>query len=95
MRSPLIVAALALAAGAGFPEVAHAQTCNTNVPHQTGEWVTLPYQMPINPINATLLRTGQVLIVAGSENDADNNSQGAESYRAALWDPTGASQSSI
>ncbi|RPH71651.1 MAG: DUF1929 domain-containing protein, partial [Myxococcaceae bacterium] len=95
MRSRLIVAALALAAGAGFPGVAHAQTCAVTVPHLTGEWVTLPYQMPINPISATLLRSGQVLIVAGSENDARNNSEGSESYRAALWDPTGPTQSSI
>ncbi|MGN6719026.1 MAG: galactose oxidase-like domain-containing protein [Candidatus Binatia bacterium] len=51
--------------------------------------------MPINPISATLLNTGKVLIVAGSENDAKNNSPGAESYRNAIWDPTGATQSSI
>src|SRR5262249_38332108 len=53
------------------------------------------YQMPINPISATLLHTGEVLIVSGSENDATNNSAGSESYRAAVWDPTGASESSI
>ena len=51
--------------------------------------------MPINPISATLLHTGEVLIVAGSENDARNNSPGAESYRNAIWDPTGTTQSSI
>jgi len=95
MRSRLMVAVLALAAGAGLPGVARAQTCNANVPHLTGEWVTLPYQMPINPISATLLHTGQVLIVAGSENDAKNNSEGSESYRAAVWDPTGATQNSV
>jgi PKD repeat protein len=48
----------------------------------------LPYLMPINPINATLLHTGKVLIVAGSENDASNNSKGSESYRNAVWDPS-------
>ena len=57
--------------------------------------MTLPYQMPINPISATLLHNGKILIVAGSENDAKNNSTGAESYRAAVWDPTGADESSI
>ena len=92
MRTRLIVAVLVLAAGAGLPGVARAQTCAATVPHLTGEWVTLPYQMPINPISATLLRSGQVLIVAGSENDAKNNSEGSESYRAALWDPTGATR---
>jgi hypothetical protein len=72
-----------------------AQTCPTNVPHITGTWTVLPYQMPINPISANLLPSGKVLIVAGSENDASNNSQGAESYRAAVWDPTGTNESSI
>jgi len=34
--------------------------------------------------------------VAGSENDASNNSRGAESsYRVAVWDPTGTNESSI
>jgi fibronectin type 3 domain-containing protein len=51
--------------------------------------------MPINPISATLLHTGKVLIVAGSENDAYNNSEGSESYRNAIWDPTGMTQNSI
>jgi fibronectin type 3 domain-containing protein len=72
-----------------------AQTCIVNIPHIDGEWRTLPYLMPINPISATLLNTGKVLIVAGSENDAKNNSHGAESYRNAIWDPTAATQSSI
>ena len=55
----------------------------------------LPYQMPINPISANLLPNGNVLIVAGSENDASNNSKGAESYRAAVWNPNGTDESSI
>ena len=33
--------------------------------------------------------------MAGSENDASNNSKGAESYRAAVWDPSGTDESSI
>src|SRR6266536_3875412 len=72
-----------------------AQTCPVNTPHVQGVWHTLPYLMPINPISATLLHTGKVLIVAGSENDASNNSKGSESYRNAIWDPTGTSGSSI
>jgi hypothetical protein len=66
-----------------------AQTCPDNVPHITGTWTVLPYQMPINPISANLLPNGNVMIVAGSEADASNNSEGAESYRAAVWDPSG------
>src|SRR6478736_7361701 len=72
-----------------------AQTCPSNVPHINGTWTVLPYQMPINPISANLLPNEKVLIVAGSENDASNNSPGADSYRAAVWDPSGTDESSI
>lgn len=92
-RLPLVIAA-ALASGLISAGV-RAQSCAVNVPHVTGTWVVLPYQMPINPISANLLPTGKVLIVAGSENDAYNNSKGSESYRAAIWDPTGTVESSI
>jgi hypothetical protein len=34
-----------------------------------GQWSTLPYTMPINPIHAALLSNGQVLVVAGTGND--------------------------
>jgi hypothetical protein len=94
-RSCFIIAALTIVATACLPSGVHAQTCAVNVPHVTGEWMTLPFQMPINPISATLLHTGQVLIVAGSENDASNHSTGSESYRSAIWDPSGATQSSV
>ncbi|HKQ60883.1 MAG TPA: galactose oxidase-like domain-containing protein [Candidatus Polarisedimenticolaceae bacterium] len=79
------IALVLLAAALAGPAV--AQTCPQNVPHLTGTWKTLPYLMPINPISATLLHTGKVLIVAGSENDFDNHqNSGAESYRNAVWD---------
>ena len=78
-----------------LPDSARAQTCPLNIPHVNGTWTILPYQMPINPISANLLPNGKVLIVAGSENDASNNSKGSESYRAAVWDPTGVTESSI
>src|ERR1700682_904930 len=48
----------------------------------TGQWQTLPYNMPINPVNAALLRTGKVLIVSGSANVATN-----KTFLAAIWDP--------
>src|SRR5207302_2358749 len=47
-----------------------------------GQWQTLPYTMPINPIHAALLNNGKVVIVSGSGNVAGNTS-----FRAALWDP--------
>src|SRR5690349_5305522 len=49
----------------------------------TGEWVTLPYTMPINPIHLGLLHTGKVLIVAGSENDPTELTE--KISKAAVW----------
>ena len=90
-----LVACLSAAAVLGIPNAALAQACPDNVPHVTGQWTTLSYQMPINPISTTLMHTGQILIVAGSENDAYNNTPGSESYRIAVWDPAGTTGSSI
>src|SRR5215475_9252120 len=86
---------LVSAVAAALTHLSALAQCPTNVPHLTGTWTVLPYQMPINPISANLLHNGKVLIVAGSENDASNNSRGAESYRAAVWGPTGTDESSI
>lgn len=86
-RLPLLACLTVVGSGVFVPR-AIAQTCASNVPHVQGTWRTLPYLMPINPISATLLNTGKILIVAGSENDADNNSTGAENYR----NPSGTQQ---
>jgi len=66
MTRTTLFALLILAGTLGRPGSARAQTCAANVPHITGTWVTVPYLMPINPISATLLHTGKILIVAGS-----------------------------
>jgi hypothetical protein len=102
MKTPIVAAircSLMFLVSAVVAAITHfsalAQTCPTNVPHITGTWTVLPYQIPINPISANLLPNGKVLIVAGSEFDARNNSRGAESYRAAVWDPSGTNESSI
>ncbi|HYR83787.1 MAG TPA: galactose oxidase-like domain-containing protein [Terriglobia bacterium] len=47
-----------------------------------GQWATLPYLMPINPVHIALLNNGKVLIVAGSGNVATETN-----YGAAVWDP--------
>ena len=47
-----------------------------------GQWQTLPYTMPINPVHAALLNNGKVLIVSGSGNVPTN-----KNFQAALWDP--------
>ena len=95
MRYKKFVVFTALALPALTHLSAVAQTCPDNVPHITGTWTVLPYQMPINPISASLLPNGKVLIVAGDEQDRYNNLEGAESYRAAVWDPSGSDESSI
>ena len=87
--------AVVSAGAAWLVPAAQAQSCAINIPHIQGVWKTLPYLMPINPISMTLLHTGQVLLVAGSEADTDNNSYGAESYRNAVWDPQGTTEASV
>jgi galactose oxidase-like protein/glyoxal oxidase-like protein/PKD domain-containing protein/Big-like domain-containing protein len=48
----------------------------------TGQWTLLPTTMPINPIHVGLMRTGKILVVAGSENDPT-----VSTYRAAVYNP--------
>ena len=60
----------------GFAAPAAAQS---NV---TGQWNVLSYTMPINPIHVGMMRTGKILVVAGSENDPT-----VSTYRAAVYDP--------
>ena len=47
-----------------------------------GQWATLPYLMPINPVHLTLLNNGRVLVVAGSGNVAAETN-----FRSTIWDP--------
>ena len=51
-------------------------------PGVQGQWRTLPYLMPINPVHLALTRDGKVLVVAGSGNVAAETN-----FRAAVWDP--------
>ncbi|HEY7216658.1 MAG TPA: galactose oxidase-like domain-containing protein [Thermoanaerobaculia bacterium] len=51
-------------------------------PDQNGRWDTLPVNMPINPVHVALMRTGKVLVIAGSGNDPAN-----KNFQAAVWDP--------
>ena len=61
----------------------------------TGQWSTLSYNVPINPIHAALLHNGKVLFVAGSGNCPPSQSgcpSGApygpsNGSGAVLWDP--------
>jgi hypothetical protein len=47
-----------------------------------GQWTTLPYTMPINPVHVALLHNGKVLVVSGSGNYTPTTN-----YQAAIWDP--------
>jgi PKD repeat protein len=50
-------------------------------PAVQGQWRTLPYLMPINPVHIALMRNGKVLVVSGSGNVATETT-----FRAAVWD---------
>ncbi|PYI96266.1 MAG: hypothetical protein DMF00_15125 [Verrucomicrobia bacterium] len=52
-------------------------------PVTDGSWETLSYLMPINPIHVNLMHDGQILVVAGSENDPPEHQAGE--YYAAVW----------
>jgi galactose oxidase-like protein/glyoxal oxidase-like protein len=67
---------LTINAGLSVPQ-ARVQSSLTD-----GSWSTLPYLMPINPIHCGVTHTGKVVVVAGSENEPDQ-----QEYRAAVWDP--------
>jgi len=64
-----------------------------------GQWSTLPYLMPINPVHALLLSNGKVLVVAGSGNCPPSQSGcpsgppygPANNSGALLWDPVAGS----
>jgi hypothetical protein len=49
-------------------------------PNIAGQWSVLPYTMPINPIHVGLMRTGKILIVAGSQNDPTVTTSSAAVY---------------
>ena len=70
------VALLALGLAASSPLALRAQA------GVQGQWTTLPYAMPINPVHVALMNNGKVLIVSGSGNVAAETN-----FRSAVWDP--------
>ncbi len=51
-----------------------------------GSWQTLTYQMPVRSVHASVLHTGNVLLVAGSGNDPA--AFDAHSFSSTVWNPT-------
>ena len=47
-----------------------------------GQWQTVPTAMPINPVHASLLHNGKILVVSGSGNVPANTN-----FQAGIWDP--------
>ena len=76
-RSARPLAVLAVAVVLSFVGARAAAQANVE-----GQWQTLPNLMPINPVHAALLHTGQVLIVSGSGNLPTNTN-----LQAAVFDP--------
>ncbi len=76
-------------AATGFAERAwHAYTINQeSYKARYGHWdvVDVPGRFRINAIHAALLRTGKVLLIAGSGNDEKNFRAGT--FQSVLWDP--------
>jgi hypothetical protein len=62
-----------------FTQFAPPASSQANV---TGQWQTLPYTFPVNPIHAALLNNGKILIVSGSGNLPTDTT-----LLAAIWDP--------
>lgn len=50
-----------------------------------GRWDTLKYESPVNAVHAALLKTGKVLLIAGSGNNEKQFDAG--SFRTVVWNP--------
>src|SRR5262245_27757326 len=88
----VIVAAVGAAAAVGIGPTAarvyHDWKIDTyEYKAATGRWkvMDVPAKFRINAIHVSLLRTGKVLIVAGSGNNAKNFQ--SKRFRTLLWDP--------
>jgi hypothetical protein len=73
--------AIVLVLASIFAQTAGARTTDPSV---VGRWHVLDYKAPILAIHAALLRTGKVLLAAGSSNNPDNFTQ--SNFRAVIFD---------
>lgn len=56
-----------------------------SVIEQYGRWDTLDYEAPVKSVHAAMLKTGKVLLIAGSGNDKAEFDAG--SFKTVVWDP--------
>ncbi len=92
----VLVGVVALVAAVNYPTAAQGvdyaltsyETSRPDYMAEHGRWetVSFPDEVKVNAIHSVLLRTGQVLIVAGSGNDAQQFAAGT--FTTMLWDPT-------
>jgi len=61
----------------------------TGAPSAVGRWTVQDYTMPIRAMHSTVLKTGKVLLIAGSGSNQANFDAG--SFKAAIWDPVAGS----
>lgn len=77
---------------AGASSSALATTAGLD-PAVYGQWSTLNYDLPVRAVHVTLLKTGNVLLVAGSGNVSSDNVLG--NFKAYVWNPTTAALSAV
>lgn len=85
-RPPRRLVGGSVAVAVGSALLAAACTPTTTIPAETtqGAWSVLPYPTPVRAIHATVLRTGNVLLVEGSGNDKTTST----TFKATVWNPT-------
>src|SRR4051812_25441787 len=89
----VIVAVLAGALGAGS-SLAAAKVGPAGARAQVGQWSQVANNVRIRtPIHAAMLRTGKVLLVAGSGNDRTHAANHV--YQSVLWDPSSGAYTNI
>ncbi|RJQ79742.1 DUF1929 domain-containing protein [Pseudonocardiaceae bacterium YIM PH 21723] len=88
-RRPLAYLAGLLAAALLYSPLAVLRAapdpCGVGTPCTQGRWTVLDYESPVRAIHAVLLRTGKVLLIAGSGNDPAAFKAG--SFKSTVYDP--------
>jgi uncharacterized protein YjdB len=86
LAKAVAVGTATIQAQAAFGSTSGTTTLTVNTAHASvqGQWKTLPYLMPINPIHMAVMHNGKVLVVAGSGNQ---NQPPVTDFEAAVWDP--------